>query len=115
MVVVGLVGGAVVVTVVVLARRTPASPLDGEPDWAPLTLTGPTGPPGVMPPTVAPADAWVAPEATGGCPDSHPIKANRSSRIFHGPGGHFYDRTRAERCYCDPAAAEADGFRAAKR
>ena len=37
-----------------------------------------------------------------------------SSGIYHLPGGRFYDRTRPERCYVDPAAAEADGYRAAK-
>jgi hypothetical protein len=26
-----------------------------------------------------------------------------------------YERTNAERCYCDEAAAEADGYRKAKR
>jgi hypothetical protein len=57
---------------------------------------------------------WVAPDETGGCPLTHPVKANGNSGIFHVPGGQFYDRTRAERCYADAAAAEADGYRAAK-
>ena len=59
------------------------------------------------------AAAWVAP-VDGACPLSHPFKANDSSHIYHSPGGRFYERTRAERCYADPAAAEADGYRAAK-
>ena len=58
--------------------------------------------------------AWIAPEGDGSCPLSHPIKANANSGIYHRPGGHFYGRTRAERCYKDAAAAEADGYRAAK-
>jgi hypothetical protein len=57
--------------------------------------------------------AWVAPVA-GGCPDGYPVKANRSG-IFHVPGGQFYDRTVPERCYPDPQAAEADGYRPARR
>lgn len=57
---------------------------------------------------------WVRPGDDGTCPLSHPIKANDKSMIYHQPGGRFYDRTRAERCYADPARAEADGYRAAK-
>ena len=65
----------------------------------------------------APADAassWVEPLDGGTCPPSHPIKANDSSRIYHVPGGRFYDRTVAVRCYADPDAAAADGYRQAK-
>jgi hypothetical protein len=57
---------------------------------------------------------WVEPVGAA-CPASHPIKANLRSRIFHVPGGQSYDRTAADRCYVDRGAAEADGFRAAKR
>lgn len=64
-------------------------------------------------PPVANDAAWVPADA-GACPLSHPIKANGNSMIYHAPGGRFYDRTRAERCYADAAAAEADGYRAAK-
>jgi hypothetical protein len=60
-----------------------------------------------------PAPSWVAPQG-GSCPLSHPVKANASSGIYHLPGGQFYDRTKAERCYVDAAAAEADGYRAAR-
>ena len=58
--------------------------------------------------------SWVEPDEEGACPLSHPIKANANSGIYHEPGGQFYDRTRAERCYVDAAGAEADGYRAAK-
>jgi len=58
--------------------------------------------------------AWVSPVADGACPISHPIKANNNSGIFHVPGGRFYDRTKAERCYADANAATADGYRQAK-
>ena len=50
----------------------------------------------------------------GACPLTHPVKANANSGIYHVPGGQFYERTKAERCYVDAAAAEADGYRAAK-
>ncbi len=53
---------------------------------------------------------WVEPTG-GACPDSHPVKAKLSSKIFHVPGGANYQRTKADRCYLDPAGAEADGFR----
>ena len=58
--------------------------------------------------------AWVAP-VDGACPDGYPIKAKVASGIFHQPGGLAYDRTKPDRCYLDAAAAEKDGFRAAKR
>ncbi|MGE3622018.1 MAG: hypothetical protein AB7L84_16305 [Acidimicrobiia bacterium] len=57
---------------------------------------------------------WVEP-AGGDCPGSHPVKVKVASGIFHVPGGASYERTRADRCYCDAAAAEADGWRAARR
>ncbi len=57
---------------------------------------------------------WVEPD-DGGCPDSHPVKANADSGIYHVPGGASYVSTRAERCYCTAEDASADGFRAAKR
>ncbi|HEX7135089.1 MAG TPA: hypothetical protein VF228_21125 [Iamia sp.] len=59
-------------------------------------------------------EAWVEP-VDGGCPDGYPIKAKEGSGIYHRPGGLSYERTKPDRCYSDPDAAEADGFRAAKR
>ncbi|MDQ3544757.1 MAG: hypothetical protein M3431_12970 [Actinomycetota bacterium] len=58
--------------------------------------------------------AWAEPLDDGGCPPSHPIKANNNSGIYHVPGGRFYERTVAERCYSTAEAAEADGYRPAK-
>lgn len=58
--------------------------------------------------------AWVLPNDDGTTPDTHPIKANEKSGIYHAPGGRFYSRTNPQRCYTTPAAAEADGFRPAK-
>lgn len=58
--------------------------------------------------------AWVEPD-DGACPISHPVKAKLASGIFHVSGGQNYERTRADRCYADTSAAEADGLRQAKR
>ena len=57
---------------------------------------------------------WVEPQHGRECPAGYPVKANDNSRIFHVPGGRFYDRTIAERCYVSAEAAEADGYRPAK-
>jgi hypothetical protein len=69
-------------------------------------------PAGLLEPSVPPP-RWVD-AVDGGCPASHPVKAKVGSGIYHLPGGQFYERTRPERCYTDAAAAEADGYRAAK-
>ena len=53
--------------------------------------------------------------ADGSCPLTHPIKGKLSTGIYHRPGAFAYDRTHADRCYRDDAAAESDGLRAAKR
>ena len=54
------------------------------------------------------------PPVDGKCPDGYPMKANDNSGIFHVPGGRFYDRTVAERCYANADDAIADGYRPAK-
>ena len=57
---------------------------------------------------------WV--QANDGiCPQSHPVKAKLSSKIFHTPGGRNYTSTKADRCYPDEASAQADGLRPALR
>jgi hypothetical protein len=73
--------------------------------------------PAAAPVPVSPSgagDAWVEP-VDGACPASHPVKAKMSSGIFHVSGGLNYERTKPDRCYRDPAAAEADGLRKAAR
>jgi hypothetical protein len=60
-----------------------------------------------------PTPTWVAP-VDGACPSGFLIKGKSNSRIYHVPGGRFYDRTVPERCYASAADAEADGYRAAK-
>jgi hypothetical protein len=57
---------------------------------------------------------WVAAN-DGVCPQSHPIKAKLSSKIFHTPASRNYGRTKADRCYPDEASAQADGLRPAQR
>jgi hypothetical protein len=105
------------------ARRASGAHLGAPASWPPLEPSGeaPVAALGDLAtsasnpePAPEPAGAWVAPLADGSCPLSHPIKANDNSRIFHEPGGRFYQRTRAERCYVDAAAAAADGYRPAK-
>jgi hypothetical protein len=59
------------------------------------------------------AAPWVEP-IDGACPTSHPVKAKAKSKIFHIVGGGSYERTNADRCYLDPAAATDDGFRQSK-
>jgi hypothetical protein len=61
----------------------------------------------------SPTTTWTVP-VDGQCPVDHPLKASDNSRIFHVPGGRFYDRTKAQRCYADGADAIADGYRPAK-
>jgi len=105
-----------------LRRRRPdsqpaaAAPLGGRVPFAFTELVDDLAPADAPPTSVPPAPdlpAWVAP-VDGECPDGYPIKANANSGIFHMPGGRFYERTVPERCYADPADAEADGYRRAK-
>jgi hypothetical protein len=51
----------------------------------------------------------------GACPASHPVKGKLASGIYHVPGGANYERTNADRCFLDAAAAEAAGLRPSKR
>ena len=76
-------------------------------------------------PEAAPAPAPEAASASGDagpvsgadsvCPDSHPVKANDNSGIYHMPGQQHYGKTNARNCYASAAAAQADGYRAARR
>ena len=68
-------------------------------------------------PEAAPAagDAGPVSGADSVCPDSHPVKANDNSGIYHVPGQQHYGRTNARNCYASAAAAQADGYRAARR
>lgn len=58
------------------------------------------------------------PSTGSACPANAPIKGNinnKGEKIYHRPGQQAYEKTKPEACYATPAAAEADGFRAAKR
>jgi hypothetical protein len=87
-------------------RATTFAPLadDPSPNDAPLVEAVADDPP---------VSTWVSP-VDGACPSGYPVKGNANSRIYHVPGGRFYDRTVPERCYASAADAEADGYRAAK-
>ena len=101
---------------------TPAPPPPPEP--APAAAPAPSRAPAAAPKkaaakkaakkAAAPAVAWVEPSG-GVCPESHPVKAKLSSRLYHLPGMFAYPRTNPDRCYRDGEAAEADGLTRAKR
>jgi hypothetical protein len=96
-------------------RTTPPSPADAAERGNRAELASErTSATGVSPVAGSEREVWVAP-VDGACPSTHPVKAKEASKIFHVPGGLSYDRTVPDRCYVDAAAAEADGFRAAKR
>jgi len=54
---------------------------------------------------------------TNTAPESCKIKGNisSSSRIYHVPGGAFYERTQPEMCFNTEAEAQAAGFRKSSR
>lgn len=111
------VAGAVVAWILVGRGRTVSAP-PTTPTWPPFEPVAtptvePTATPPVEPPAPPVATPWIEP-TDGQCPMDHPLKANDKSGIYHSPGGRFYDRTRAERCYARAEDAEADGYRAAK-
>jgi len=105
-----LVLAAGVGAVVSWRRTTSATPTpSAPPQWPPL--------PGQSVTTSQvrlDAQTWLLALDDGSVPPSHPIKAKDSSKIFHVPGGRFYDRTKPERCYATAATATADGYRQSK-
>lgn len=124
----GLLGGASFALFRFVQSRRAAHDLPPDSDWLPprrpekplvepemlhgvsLTKKGEAETDGEAEPTAA----WVEPEGSA-CPPGHPVKVKLSSGIFHLPGMLAYERTSPDRCYVDEAAAEADGFRKAKR
>jgi hypothetical protein len=99
------------------APYPPRPRVENSPPATPVTSTPPAtaSAPEAAPTTQAAAgDPWVEP-IDGVCPTSHPVKAKMSSRIYHVEGGLNYGRVHPDRCYRDPAAAEADGLRRAAR
>ena len=96
------------------AQPFPMPPRPVPPIPTPVPTPSPSTP-DVAPPGAVELESSVAPDEHGNCPTSHPIKGKRSSGIYHQPGSFAYDRTHADRCYLDTAAAEHDTLRAAKR
>jgi hypothetical protein len=95
-----------------------AGPKSAAPAGSKAAKPGPKGPARKSPTgkaKEAPGDRlWV--EANDGvCPQTHPVKAKLSSKIFHTPASRNYSRTKADRCYPDEASAQADGLRPAQR
>jgi hypothetical protein len=101
----GLLAGGGYAGYQVVRRRQ--SPSVATPEW-PAMSTEP-----VAKSAPAPASRWVT-TVNGDCPEGYPVKANDNSGIFHVPGGRFYARTVAERCYANADDAVADGYRPAK-
>ena len=66
------------------------------------------------PEEVPPSARWSDPVEKA-CPPGFEVKVKLASGIYHLPGMFAYDRTIPDRCYASAEAAEADGFRAAKR
>jgi hypothetical protein len=67
------------------------------------------------PPAPAATGVGATPPVGGDCPSEAPIKGNASSRIYHVPGGQFYDRTNAEECFASESSAQDAGYRASQR
>lgn len=86
------------------AAAIPSSP----PEWPPWPEAS------VSHGAPVPMTAWVVADEEGPDPDGFPVKVKVASGIFHVPGGRFYDRLRADRCYTTTEAAEADGYRRSK-
>ena len=118
---IALVGGAAFAWL--RDRRGPQ--IGAPPEWPPLepdSASAPSTPtesqaaadesPDDAPDVVA--QAWCEPNADGSCPETHQIKVNTTSGIFHVPGGRFYERTKPHRCYATAEAAAADGYRQSK-
>jgi hypothetical protein len=61
----------------------------------------------------------VPPDTPWSCPTTHPIKGYLSAepgrRIYHLPGGRFYEEASPERCYATEDDALRDGSRPAHR
>ena len=101
--------------------QPPTSPPASPSPRTPPPALGAASPAPTLPPTPP-----VAAGCPAGCverPAGCDIKGNvndRGERIYHLPGGQFYDRTiidprEGDRWFCSPAEAEANGFRRSKR
>jgi hypothetical protein len=114
-----LIGGLIWVVALVVRRRSVAAEAVLRPVWPPLhDGDGDTARPAptlsVVADDIPPSQRWSDPVERG-CPQGFIVKVKLASGIYHLPGMFAYDRTIPDRCYSTPEAAEADGFRAAKR
>jgi micrococcal nuclease len=98
------------------ALALPTVPPSKSPPAAGAASPAPTLPP---PPPVAAGCPAGCVERPAGC-DIKGNVSDKGERIYHLPGGQFYDRTiidprEGDRWFCSPAEAEANGFRRSKR
>ena len=97
-----------------LRRRHVGAEPTVRPVWPPLDDAEETRAVAPVPEEVPPSARWSDPVERA-CPPGFDVKVKLSSGIYHLPGMFAYDRTIPDRCYASAEAAEADGFRAAKR
>jgi hypothetical protein len=107
------------VALVLMRRRRTAATSVADPAWPPLDRPDPDGrwapaAASPIPDEVPPSQRWSEPVGKG-CPPGFEVKVKLASGIYHLPGMFAYERTIPDRCYASADAAEADGFRAAKR
>ena len=100
--------------VMLVRRRNVGAEPAVRPVWPPLDDGEEAGPVATVPEEVPPSKRWSDPVEKA-CPPGFEVKVKLASGIYHLPGMFAYDRTIPDRCYASAEAAEADGFRAAKR
>ena len=105
--------------VLTMRRRRSSARLASDAVWPPLedpAADGRWSGPAVstIPEDVPPSQRWSEPTGKQ-CPPGFAVKVKLASGIYHLPGMFAYERTIPDRCYATAEAAEADGFRAAKR
>jgi len=102
------------------------SPSQSPPAYSPSPRTPPPAAGAASPAPTLPPPPPVAASCPAGCverPVGCDIKGNvndKGERIYHLPGGQFYDKTsidprKGDRWFCSRAEAEANGFRPSKR
>ena len=107
------------VALVVARRRSSATTeLSAPATWPPFDEGGPErmAEPlaSTVPEDVPASERWIDPVERA-CPPGFEVKVKLASGIYHLPGMFAYQRTVPDRCYSSAEAAEADGFRPAKR
>ncbi len=98
--------------VTLVRRRNVGAEPTARPVWPPLDDAKDAA--GTVADDIPPSARWSDPVEKA-CPPGFEVKVKLASGIYHLPGMFAYDRTIPDRCYASAEAAEADGFRAAKR